>query len=147
MAKKDPKDFTVEEKLKYLYQLQTTLSEIDDKKALRGELPLEVQDLEDEIEGLSTRVQKIQNEVDEFQKAVVQKKGDIEKAKASAERYAEAKDAGFTHLTQWCETPSDAGRLLAEAEAGADVREGLSLVGDNVSSSTERIDEWVSTNA
>ena len=36
--------------------------------------------------------------------------------KASAERYAEAKDAGFTHLTQWCETPSDAGRLLAEAE-------------------------------
>ena len=36
--------------------------------------------------------------------------------KASAERYAEAKDAGFTHLTQWCKTPSDAGRLLAEAE-------------------------------
>ena len=40
----------------------------------------------------------------------------LPQGKASAERYAEAKDAGFTHLTQWCETPSDAGRLLAEAE-------------------------------
>ena len=46
MAKKT-KDMTVEEKLKALYQLQTTLSAIDEKKALRGELPLEVEDLED----------------------------------------------------------------------------------------------------
>lgn len=87
MAKKDPKDFTVEEKLKYLYQLQTTLSEIDEKKALRGELPLEVQDLEDEIEGLSTRVQNIQQEVDDFQRAITQKKGEIETAKSIVERY------------------------------------------------------------
>lgn len=43
---------SVEQKLKNLYQLQTTLSEIDRIKTLRGELPLEVQDLEDEIEGL-----------------------------------------------------------------------------------------------
>ena len=49
MAKKDPTDLTVEEKLKALYQLQTTLSAIDEKRALRGELPLEVQDLEDDI--------------------------------------------------------------------------------------------------
>ena len=40
MAKKDPTDLTVEEKLKALYQLQTTLSAIDEKRALRGELPL-----------------------------------------------------------------------------------------------------------
>ena len=51
MAKKDPTDLSVEEKLKTLYQLQTALSAIDEKRALRGELPLEVQDLEDEIEG------------------------------------------------------------------------------------------------
>ena len=58
MAKKnDPKDLTVEEKLKNLYQLQTTLSAIDGKRALRGELPLEVQDLEAEIEGLNTRIE------------------------------------------------------------------------------------------
>ena len=46
-AKKDPSELTVEEKLKALYQLQTMLSEIDKIKTLRGELPLEVQDLED----------------------------------------------------------------------------------------------------
>lgn len=87
MAKKDPTDLSVEEKLKTLYQLQTTLSSIDDKKALRGELPLEVQDLEDEIEGLNTRVEKIQNEIREFQSAVSQKKADIAEAQASVERY------------------------------------------------------------
>ena len=56
MAKKDPMDMPVEERLKTLFQLQTTLSGIDEKRALRGELPLEVQDLEDEIEGLTTRM-------------------------------------------------------------------------------------------
>ena len=59
MAKKDPTDLSVEEKLKTLYQLQTTLSAIDEKRALRGELPLEVQDLEDEIAGLTIRIEKI----------------------------------------------------------------------------------------
>ena len=87
MAKKDPTDLTVEEKLKTLYQLQTTLSGIDEKRALRGELPLEVQDLEDEIEGLTIRIEKIENEIKDFQTAVVQKKGEIEQAKASVERY------------------------------------------------------------
>ena len=47
MAKKDPTDLSVEEKLKTLYQLQTTLSAIDEKRLLRVELPLEVQDLEE----------------------------------------------------------------------------------------------------
>ena len=89
MAKKDPTDLSVEEKLKTLFQLQTALSAIDEKRALRGELPLEVQDLEDEIEGLNTRVEKIQNEIDEFQKAVVQKKGEISDAQASVARYQE----------------------------------------------------------
>ena len=87
MAKKDPTDLTVEERLKTLYQLQTTLSSIDEKRALRGELPLEVEDLEDEIAGLTTRIEKIQNDIDEYQRAVAQKKGEIETAKASVERY------------------------------------------------------------
>ena len=69
MAKKDPKDLSVEEKLKNLYQLQTTLSAIDEKRALRGELPLEVQDLEDEVEGLRTRVEKIKKEIQYIQKS------------------------------------------------------------------------------
>ena len=87
MAKKDPIDMPVEERLKTLYQLQATLSAIDEKRALRGELPLEVQDLEDEIEGLSTRIEKIQNDINEYERAVTQKKGEIETAKASVERY------------------------------------------------------------
>ena len=87
MAKKDPKDLPVEDKLKNLFLLQTTLTAIDEKRALRGELPLEVQDLEDEIAGLNTRIEKIKADIAEFQSAVTQKKGDIEKAKISVERY------------------------------------------------------------
>ena len=64
------KELTVEEKLKALYDLQQKLSEIDAIKILRGELPQEVQDLEDEIAGLHTRVTKFEDEVaaqqDEF---------------------------------------------------------------------------------
>ena len=87
MAKKELTDLSVEEKLKTLYMLQTALSSIDDKRALRGELPLEVQDLEDEIEGLSIRIEKIQNEIEEFRHAVSRKKAEIEEAQASVERY------------------------------------------------------------
>ena len=87
MAKKDPTDMPVEERLKTLYQLQTTLSGIDETRALRGELPLEVQDLEDEIEGLTTRIDNIQNDIREFEQAVNMKRGEIETAKASVERY------------------------------------------------------------
>ena len=87
MAKKDPTDLSVEEKLKTLYQMQTALSAIDEKRTLRGELPQEVDDLEDEIEGLNTRIQRIQTDIDEFQKAVAQKKGEIAEAEASVARY------------------------------------------------------------
>ncbi|MCR4582791.1 MAG: hypothetical protein K5764_04470 [Prevotella sp.] len=87
MAKKDPTDLSVEEKLKALYQLQMALSAIDEKRALRGELPLEVQDLEDEIAGLTTRVEKIQNEINEFESAIVQKRGEIADAEQSVARY------------------------------------------------------------
>ena len=87
MAKKDPKELPVEEKLKNLFQLQTTLSGIDEKRALRGELPLEVRDLEDELEGLHTRIEKIDQDIKEYQTAITQKKSDILEAQASLERY------------------------------------------------------------
>jgi len=89
MAKKDPSELSVEERLKTLYQLQTALSAIDEKRLLRGELPLEVQDLEDEIEGLTTRVDKIAADIEEYQKAIATKKGEIADAEASVERYKE----------------------------------------------------------
>ena len=65
MAKKDPMEMPVEERLKTLYQLQTTLSGIDEKRALRGELPLEVQDLEDEIEGLTASVERYKTQLND----------------------------------------------------------------------------------
>ena len=61
--------------------------------------------------------------------------------KASAERYAEAKDAGFTHLTQWCETPSDAGRLLAEAEK-AGVKLIIGFGGRNIKRMTDEAEAF-----
>ena len=87
MAKKDPTDLSVEERLKTLFQLQTALSAIDEKKALRGELPLEVEDLEAEIEGLATRIERIESEIDEFKRAISQKNGEIIEAQASVDRY------------------------------------------------------------
>ena len=87
MAKKDPTDLSVEERLKTLFQLQTALSAIDEKKALRGELPLEVEDLEAEIEGLNTRVERIQAEIQDFERAISQKKAEIIEAQNSVDRY------------------------------------------------------------
>ena len=89
MAKKDPSELSVEERLKTLYQLQTALSAIDEKRLLRGELPLEGQDREDEIAGLTTRVEKIAADIEEYQKAITTKKGEIADAEASVERYKE----------------------------------------------------------
>ena len=87
MARKDPKEMTVEEKLKTLFQLQTTLSHIDEKRAVRGELPLEVEDLENELEGLNVRMEKLNKEIRDLKDAISKRSADIEQAKMSVERY------------------------------------------------------------
>ena len=91
-VKKKPQDLTVEQKLKALFQLQTTLSKIDEIKTLRGELPLEVQDLEDEIAGLNTRIERIKGEIGSLKTAVAGKKVEIETAKLSVEKYKKQQD-------------------------------------------------------
>ena len=65
---------SVEQKLRNLYSLQTKLSEIDHIRTLRGELPLEVQDLEDEIEGLATRIEKLNKDIVSLQKQIAERK-------------------------------------------------------------------------
>ncbi len=90
--KKDPSEYSVEEKLQSLYQLQTMLTEIDKIKTLRGELPLEVQDLEDEIAGLTTRIEKTSYDVVEMSKGVTENKNVIEVSKASVAKYQEQQD-------------------------------------------------------
>jgi len=89
MAKKDVAEMSVEQKLKTLYQLQTTLSEVDKIKTLRGELPLEVQDLEDEIAGFTTRLNKYEEEVASREADIEMKQQKIAEAKSLMDRYQE----------------------------------------------------------
>ena len=83
------KDITVEEKLKALYELQTVMSKVDEIKILRGDLPLEVQDMEDEIIGLNTRRENLKNEIDEINAQIAGKKIEIEESKIKINRYQE----------------------------------------------------------
>ena len=85
--KKDAADMSVEEKLKALYQLQTMLSEIDKIKTLRGELPLEVQDLEDEIVGLTHRVEKYNEEIEGLNADIATRAAKIKEAQSAVDRY------------------------------------------------------------
>ena len=95
MAKRIEKtssEMSIEERLKNLYQLQTILSEIDNIRTIRGELPLEVQGLEDEVEGLRTRIDNTANEAEEIRKTLVALHGDIEVAKQKVETYKQQLD-------------------------------------------------------
>jgi len=82
-------ELTIEEKLRALYSLQLVDSEIDKIRTLRGELPLEVQDLEDEVEGLETRVTNLKSETSELEKAVVSKNNEITASQALIKKYEE----------------------------------------------------------
>lgn len=88
-AKKESTEMSVEAKLKALYQLQTMLSEIDKIKTLRGELPLEVQDLEDEIEGMTHRVAKYNEEVEALKADVAARREKIRVAEEAVNKYRE----------------------------------------------------------
>ena len=85
-------ELSVEEKLQHLYELQRIDSEIDKIKTLRGELPLEVQDLEDEIAGLETRLENYRNEITEAEKSIAAKKHEIAKSEELIKKYTEQLD-------------------------------------------------------
>ncbi|HBG57800.1 zinc ribbon domain-containing protein [Proteiniphilum sp. UBA1028] len=86
------KEVSVEDKLKSLFKLQSYLSEIDRIKTLRGELPLEVSDLDDEIAGLGTRVNNFQLEMKQLEENTKLQKGKIETCKAKIEKYTKQLD-------------------------------------------------------
>ena len=94
MAKKkeNPAEMPVEERLKTLFQLQTILTEIDRIRTLRGELPLEVEDLEDTIEGLKTRISKTETEITDLRAKINEHKGKIELANSQLATYKEQMD-------------------------------------------------------
>ncbi len=83
---------SVESRLKSLYQLQTILSQIDRIKTVRGELPLEVRDLEDSIEGLHTRIANFRQEIEELRKKSALEQEKIHEAGAKIEKYKEQID-------------------------------------------------------
>ena len=85
-------ELTIEEKLQHLYELQKIDSEIDKIKTLRGELPLEVQDLEDEIAGLETRIENHKGEILELEKGISVRKQEIKKSEESIKKYSEQLD-------------------------------------------------------
>jgi predicted nucleic acid-binding Zn-ribbon protein len=82
-------DYSMEEKIKALYDLQQIDSKIDEINKIKGELPLEVQDLEDEIAGLHTRIENINAEIEELNGLTRQRKREATEAKALIERYEE----------------------------------------------------------
>lgn len=85
----DATEYSIEEKLNALYHLQKVHTGIDRIKILRGELPLEVQDLEDEIAGLETRIQNYQDEIKTLDTSVNNKKGEIGNANELIKKYTE----------------------------------------------------------
>ena len=85
MAKKV--EYSVEEKLRAMYDLQLIDSRIDKIRSVRGELPLEVEDLEDEVEGLDFRINKINEELSELELGIKEKQNKIEESKAMITKY------------------------------------------------------------
>jgi len=82
-------EMSVEEKIKVLYELQQVDSKIDEIRTLRGELPLEVQDLEDNIAGLETRISNLNTEVVELNQQVANKNLEIKNAQGLIAKYTE----------------------------------------------------------
>ena len=87
MAKK--KESTAEQKLRALYNLQIIDSRIDKIRQVHGELPLEVQDLEDELEGMNLRLSKVEEEISDLNLQINEKKNVIEESKAGVAKYVE----------------------------------------------------------
>ena len=92
MTKRDPKaadfkDVSVEEKLRTLFELQKVDSDVDKIRTLRGELPLEVQDLEDEIAGLETRIKNFSDEIAQLDETINKKKQEIKEAGLLIKKY------------------------------------------------------------
>src|SRR5213595_2027649 len=81
------KDYSVEEKLTSLVQLQKIESKLDEIRILKGELPMEVADLEDEIQGLHSRQMRIEEEINGVTDFIEQRKEAIKEAQALVKKY------------------------------------------------------------
>lgn len=85
-------EVTVEEKLRTLYDLQLIDSRIDEIRNVRGELPLEVEDLEDEVAGMNTRLEKLKADLEVIEDQIKEKKNNIEESKSLIKKYSTQQD-------------------------------------------------------
>jgi predicted nucleic acid-binding Zn-ribbon protein len=87
------KELSVEDKLRAIYDLQLIDSRIDEIRNVRGELPLEVEDLEDEVAGLSTRSEKLKGELEVIENLIKEKKNAIDEHKEAVKKYTKQQES------------------------------------------------------
>ncbi len=100
-SEKSQQELTVEERLQHLYELQRIDSEIDKIRTIRGELPLEVQDLEDELAGLTTRVEKLKEGIAADTAEIAKRKNGIVAAEELKKKYESQVDAGVRNSREF----------------------------------------------
>ncbi len=152
-TKKKPveKEVSVEDKLKSLYKLQSYLSEIDRIKTLRGELPLEVSDLDDEIAGLGTRINNFELEMKQLDEDSKLQKGKIETSKAKIEKYTKQLDnvrnsKEYDHLSKEIEFETLEIELSEKhirefGQAAATIKEQIEAAGEMLKDKTADLEQ------
>ena len=142
MAKK--KEFSVEEKLRALYDLQLIDSRIDKIKSVRGELPLEVEDLEDEVAGLEVRISKINDELNQCSEDIKSKQNTTEHAKTMIKKYNEQQknvrnNRAFESLSKEIEFQELEIELCAKQVKELNVQ--IELKKENIAQNNEKLEE------
>ena len=142
MAKK--KEFSVEERLRALYDLQLIDSRIDKIKSVRGELPLEVEDLEDEVAGLEVRISKINDELNQCSEDIKSKQNTTEHAKTMIKKYNEQQknvrnNRAFESLSKEIEFQELEIELCAKQVKELNVQ--IELKKENIAQNNEKLEE------
>ena len=142
MAKK--KEFSVEDKLRALYDLQLIDSRIDTIRSVRGELPLEVEDLEDEVAGLEVRMSKINEEMDQCTDEIKAKQNTTEHAKTMIKKYNEQQknvrnNRAFESLSKEIEFQELEIELCAKQTNELNVQ--IELKKETITQNTEKLNE------
>ena len=142
MAKK--KEFSVEERLRALYDLQLIDSRIDKIKSVRGELPLEVEDLEDEVAGLEVRISKINDELNQYSEDIKSKQNVTEHAKTMIKKYNEQQknvrnNRAFESLSKEIEFQELEIELCAKQVKELNVQ--IELKKENIAQNNEKLEE------
>jgi hypothetical protein len=142
MAKK--KEFSVEERLRALYDLQLIDSRIDKIKSVRGELPLEVEDLEDEVSGLEVRISKINDELNQCSEDIKSKQNTTEHSKTMIKKYNEQQknvrnNRAFESLSKEIEYQELEIELCAKQVKELNVQ--IELKKENIAQNNEKLEE------